>query len=119
MTLSALIQKRSTAKIATAIPAIPATQPNVKAATVAKIATVAVANLSIEAMQYAPEQFKNLVHDTAVEMGLMPATPDAYSDDGEPLYFLEGIADRLGITPADIPDRFKELSHTGAIHRTH
>ena len=76
-------------------------------------------NLFAEAMQYAPEQFKNLVHDTAVEMGLMPATPDAYSDEGEPLYFLEGIAERLGVDMSDIPDRFKELSHTGAIHRTH
>ena len=49
----------------------------------------------------------------------MPATPDAYSEEGEPLYFLEGIADRLGIEMADIPDRFKELSHNGTIHRTH
>ncbi|MBW8364709.1 MAG: hypothetical protein K0M39_09150 [Rhizobium sp.] len=42
--LSALIQKRETRKAATAIPAIPATQPNEGAATVARIATVAVAN---------------------------------------------------------------------------
>lgn len=42
--LSALIQKRETRKAATAIPAISATQPNEGAATVARIATVAVAN---------------------------------------------------------------------------
>lgn len=42
--LSALIQKRETRKAATAIPAISATQPNDGAATVARIATVAVAN---------------------------------------------------------------------------
>ncbi len=44
MTLSALIRKRDTGNLATAIPAISATQPKGKAATVARIATVAVAN---------------------------------------------------------------------------
>ncbi len=44
MTLSNLIRKRDTGSIATAIPAIPATQPKGEAATVARIATVAVAN---------------------------------------------------------------------------
>lgn len=44
MTLSSLIRKRDTVGIATAIPAISATQPKGEAATVARIATVAVAN---------------------------------------------------------------------------
>ena len=44
MTLSNLIRKRDTGSIATAIPAISATQPKGEAATVARIATVAVAN---------------------------------------------------------------------------
>jgi hypothetical protein len=44
MTLSALIRKRDPGKVATAIPAIFATQPVEVAATVARIATVAVAN---------------------------------------------------------------------------
>ncbi len=44
MSLSDLIRKRSTDHLATAIPAIPATQPHGEAATVARIATVAVAN---------------------------------------------------------------------------
>ena len=44
MTLSALIRKRDTRNLATAIPAISATQPKTEAATVARIATVAVAN---------------------------------------------------------------------------
>ncbi len=43
MTLSALIRKRGTGSLATAIPAISATQPKVEAGTVARIATVAVA----------------------------------------------------------------------------
>lgn len=44
MTLSNLIRKRDTVGIATAIPAISATQPKGEVATVARIATVAVAN---------------------------------------------------------------------------
>lgn len=44
MTLSALIRKRDTGNLATAIPAISATQPKGEVATVARIATVAVAN---------------------------------------------------------------------------
>jgi hypothetical protein len=44
MTLSALIRKRDIGNLATAIPAISATQPKGDAATVARIATVAVAN---------------------------------------------------------------------------
>ena len=44
MTLSALIRKRDTGNLATAIPAISATQLKGNAATVARIATVAVAN---------------------------------------------------------------------------
>ncbi|MBK6402233.1 MAG: hypothetical protein IPF74_09910 [Rhodocyclaceae bacterium] len=44
MSLSALIRKRDTGNLATAIPAISATQPKGEAATVARIATVAVAN---------------------------------------------------------------------------
>jgi hypothetical protein len=44
MTLSALIRKSATVKVATAIPAISATQPGEVSETVARIATVAVAN---------------------------------------------------------------------------
>lgn len=44
MTLANLIRKRDTGNLATAIPAISATQPKEEAATVARIATVAVAN---------------------------------------------------------------------------
>ncbi len=44
MTLSALIRKRDTGNLATATPAFSATQPKGEVATVARIATVAVAN---------------------------------------------------------------------------
>lgn len=77
--------------------------------------------LFVEAMNYAPEEFKKIAHDVAVELGLIPDKPDYYSDDGEPLYELEGIAERLGINPAqalaDMPDCIKENFHTGNAHR--
>lgn len=44
MTLATLIQKNGLVKVATAIPAIPATDESKSGATIAKIATVAVAN---------------------------------------------------------------------------
>lgn len=51
-----------------------------------------------QAMEIAPESFKRDVHDMAVEMGLMPATPDGYTADGRPVYTLEGFAARMGIS---------------------
>lgn len=48
MTLANLIRKRHTGSIATAIPAIPATRKGERGGTVARIATVAVANPASE-----------------------------------------------------------------------
>jgi hypothetical protein len=75
--------------------------------------------LFCEAMTYAPEDFKKLAHDKAVEMGLMPARPDGYGDEGEPLYNMEAMIERLGIDPDDIPDHLKEQTYHGAVHRAH
>jgi uncharacterized protein YfaP (DUF2135 family) len=55
MTLSALIRKRCTRNLATAIPAIYATQTKEESATVARIATVAVANPKEEKTAPLPE----------------------------------------------------------------
>ena len=46
----------------------------------------------------APESFRQEMHDMAVQMGLMPPKPDGYTEDGQPIYSLEGIAKRLGIS---------------------
>jgi hypothetical protein len=67
MTLSALIRKRDTGKVATAIPAISATQPKREAATVARIATVAVAN---------PKEEKTAPPAAAANDGPTFVTPD-------------------------------------------
>jgi len=54
-----------------------------------------------QAMEIAPEGLKRRMHDMAVEMGLMPPTPDGYTDDGHAVYSLDGIAARLGISIED------------------
>lgn len=69
-----------------------------------------------EMMQYAPPEYQKAAHDIAVELGLMPALPDAYSDSGEPLYKLDAMLERLGLVESDIPDDFWQHAHTGPVH---
>jgi hypothetical protein len=57
----------------------------------------------------APESFRQEMHDMAIQMGLIPAVPDGYTDDGEPVYTLDGLADRLGIDPAEAKRAVDEL----------
>lgn len=86
-----------------------------------------------QAMEIAPEAFRQEAHDMAVEMGLVPAKPDAYTEDGQPLYRLDGIAARLGISmeeaeaaaAAMVADRAARglptevISTDAVIHTTH
>ena len=70
-----------------------------------------------EAYGCAPEVFKKALHDEAVAQGLIADKPDAYSDDGEPLYFMEKQCERLGIDPAEVPEHLTRNSYHGAVHR--
>jgi hypothetical protein len=79
--------------------------------------TTEASDLFCEAMQYAPDSIKEMAHKTAVEMGLMPEKPDGYSDDGEPLYFMEKQCERLGIDPADVPEHLTRNAYQGTVHR--
>lgn len=79
----------------------------------------AAANLFSEALNYAPDGFKKALRAKAIELDLMPATPDGYSDDGEPLYILDDACKRLGIAPADVPAEVLAHAHTGTFHRAH
>ena len=72
----------------------------------------------IDAMCVAPEDFKRDIHRIVVELGVIPATPDGYTDDGEPLYFLDKTASRLGISPDDVPEHLRKNSYQGPMHRT-
>ena len=70
-------------------------------------------------MECAPDTHLDAAHGIAVDMGLMPEKPDGYSDDGQALYCIDGIAKRIGIDVADIDERFKERAHVGPVHRAH
>lgn len=68
----------------------------------------------------APESFRLEMHDMAVLMGLMPPKPDGYTEDGHPIYSLEGIAKYLGITMEEAVQAAKSMGiepSTTEIHR--
>lgn len=50
------------------------------------------------AMMKAPKWFQDEANAMAQEMGLIPAQPSGYSDDGQPLYTLDDLAKTLGIS---------------------
>ena len=75
--LSVLIQKRETRKAATAIPAMSATQPREEAGTVARVATVAVANPTEEKTANAATSWRWLVHFADREPVEVYCNPDA------------------------------------------
>lgn len=72
-------------------------------------------------LEHAPESFLNELHDMAVQMGLMPATPDGYTDDGQPVYNIKGIAARLDTSEAELQMVADEIGivpvNNAAIHR--
>ena len=70
-----------------------------------------------EMMNYAPPEYQEAAHELAVQMGLMPDKPDGYSDDGEPLYRLDAMCERLEINPDEIPEHILKNAHTGQMHR--
>lgn len=51
-----------------------------------------------QAMFKAPDWFKDEANDMAKQMGLIPAQPSGYSDDGEALYTLQDLANHMGIS---------------------
>lgn len=69
----------------------------------------------------APESFRKEMQDMAVQMGLMPKVPDGYTDDGKPVYRLEGLAKRLGISEEEARRAARELGiqpGTATVNRT-
>lgn len=61
------------------------------------------------AMLKAPDWFKDEMKDKAQEMGLIPAKPSGYSDEGEPIYTLEDVARTLGISDEEAEARLHKL----------
>ena len=75
-------------------------------------------DLFSQAYNLAPNEFKEALHDAAVEQGLISGTPDGYSDDGEPLYIFEKQCERLGIDPDDLPEHLTRRAYRGNFNRT-
>ena len=76
-------------------------------------------DLFAEAYDLAPASFKKALHDAAVEQGLIAEKPDGYSDDGEPLYNMPDLCDRLGVDPGDVPEHLTRGAYRGNVNRAH
>ncbi len=60
------------------------------------------------AMELAPKELIDKFGDMAREMGLIPEV-GGYLDDGSPMYRLEDIAERLGVSPADAEEAMHKM----------
>ena len=76
-------------------------------------------DLFSQAYDLAPNEFKEALHDAAVEQGLIAEKPDGYSDDGEPLYNMKALCDRLGVDPDDVPEHLTRGAYRGNVNRAH
>jgi hypothetical protein len=60
------------------------------------------------AIELAPKELIDEFCDMAREMGLMPEA-DGYLDDGSPMYRLDDIAERLGVSPAEAEEAMHRM----------
>lgn len=60
-------------------------------------------------MELAPDELKTIMRDKAREMGLIPARPDGYTDDGTPCYNVESIAASTGQTVEEVHEAMREM----------
>jgi hypothetical protein len=60
------------------------------------------------AMEMAPKQLKDEFDVMAQAMGLMPEA-DGYLEDGTPVYRLEDVAERLGLSPAEAEEAMHKM----------
>ncbi len=60
------------------------------------------------AMELAPKELIDEFGDMAREMGLMPEAT-GYLDDGSPMFRLDDIAERLGVSPAEAEEAMHKM----------
>ena len=60
------------------------------------------------AMELAPDELKDEMADMAREMCLMPEA-DGYLEDGSPVFRLEDIAERLGVSPEEAEEAMHKM----------
>ena len=63
------------------------------------------------AMRLAPQSLHDEMHQKARDMGLVPE-PSGYTEDGQPAYSLECIADKMGVSMEEAEDRMHEMLKT-------
>jgi len=62
-----------------------------------------------KAISVAPPEFLQMAEREAQALGLMPEHPDGYLMDGSPVYTVDGIASRLGVTEAEVHDGIERM----------
>ncbi|MCM8600056.1 MAG: hypothetical protein NFW04_15600 [Candidatus Accumulibacter sp.] len=60
------------------------------------------------AMELAPKELIDEFGDMARELDLLPEA-DGYVEDGTPMYRLEDIAERLGVSPAEVEEAMHKM----------
>lgn len=60
------------------------------------------------ALDLAPQELKDEMTAKARELGLIPEAR-GYLDDGTPMFRLEDVAERLGLSPAEAEDALREM----------
>lgn len=72
-----------------------------------------------QAFEFAPPEFRKAAHDMAVKLDLLPETRYV-NDDGEPVYSVEQIAEKLGIpvkqAQEDLREKFGDQVQVGNFH---
>ena len=65
-----------------------------------------------EAMRYAPREYLDAANEVVEEMGLLPS-PVGVNERGEATYSAADLAEKLGITEADVLERMHEIDTMG------
>lgn len=61
------------------------------------------------AMEYAPQELQDDMHNKAIEMGLIPSSPSGYLSTGEAIYSLNAIAECLDMPIKEAERRIEQM----------
>lgn len=75
-----------------------------------------VPDLMGDLMMYAPEWLQAIFRAKARELGLFPPEPAYYTENGEPMYTTEQVANHLGLSVEEVNRKACELADAGNPH---
>lgn len=75
-----------------------------------KLTNPKVAAIMAELMEYLPQEFKDQLHNMAVEMGVAPEKPSGYLEDGTPVYDMLEVSKNLGISEQEAIEHLNKLN---------